>query len=155
MGKKSKNDKVNSLDELQDKEKKESNLDELKDKEKKESNLDGLQDNIQNLLGDIQHMENKSFIKLLEDEKKKLMNMKKENPNNPLFQMLNDEEIDISQEDFIETCKTLMNGDITDNISKLFMGEIDSPQLDNKPEGDMIIEEETENDKDDNQAPDG
>jgi len=127
------------------------------DKPKNTNSLDGLQDNIQNLLGDIQQMDNQSFMKLLEEEKKKLFELKKENPNNPLFNMLNDDEIDISQEDFIETCQTLMNGDVTENISKLFMGDNQMSQVDNKPEGDEITEETTENNNedDDNQAPDG
>lgn len=124
--------------------------------------MDGLEDNLKNLLGDIQNMKNDDFMKLLEEEKKKLFDLKKENPNNPLFGMLNDSDIDISQEDFIDTCQTLMNGDLTENISQLFMGDALNNLKnadDNKPEGDLLIEEDKKEDKkeenDDNQAPDG
>lgn len=98
-------------------------------------------------------MKGDEFMKLLEEEKKKLFNLKKDNPNNPLFSMLNDSDVDISQEDFIDTCQTLMNGDLTDNISQLFMGDaLNNLKIENenKPEGGLLEEEDNKKEKKEN-----
>lgn len=85
------------------------------DKQNKDSNQ-----NFNSVMESVTSMDTKTFSKTLDEEKKKMLELKKQFPNNPLFNQMDDEDFDISQDEFIDMCKLILNGNMTETLSNAF-----------------------------------
>jgi len=85
------------------------------DKQNKESNQDFI-----SVMDSVTRMDSTTFSKTLDEEKKKMLALKKQFPNNPLFNQMENEDFDISQEDFVDMCKLILNGNMSDTLSNAF-----------------------------------
>lgn len=80
-----------------------------------------------NVMGDFKEvmenvisMDSKEFSKTLDEEKKKMLELKKQYPNNPLFSQMTGEDFDITQEEFVDMCKMILSGNMSDTLTETF-----------------------------------
>ena len=93
-----------------------------------------LDDDFKDVMKSITKMDSKEFGKTLEEEKKKMLELKKQYPNNPLFSQMDSEDFDISQDDFLEMCELITSGNISETLSEAFsfLGNMGGEKVDEK-----------------------
>ena len=65
-------------------------------------------------------MDSNQFAKTLEEERKKMLSLKRQYPNNPLFSQMDSEDFNISQDEFMDMCKLIMTGNMSETLSEAF-----------------------------------
>jgi len=86
----------------------------------KKNNKDNSENDFQNVMESVSQMDSKQFMKTLEEERKKMLTLKKQYPNNPLFSQMTGEDFDISQGEFMDMCKMILTGNMSDTLSEAF-----------------------------------
>lgn len=130
----------------------------------KKNNKEGpINDDFKNVMDSVGKMDSKQFSKTLEEERKKMLSLKKQYPNNPLFSQMNSEDFNISQDEFMDMCKLIMTGNMSETLSDAFnfMGGNNESKEDKNTEGCLPSddsddeEEEEETDVNDSNTPQG
>lgn len=91
-------------------------------------------DDFKEVMESVISMDSKEFKNTLEEEKKKMLDLQKQYPNNPLFSQMTGGDFDISKEEFVSMCKMILTGNMSDTLSEAFKFM----------QGDTENEEETE-----------
>ena len=98
-------------------------------------------------------MNSQEFAKTLEEERKKMLNLKKQYPNNPLFSQMSGEDFDISQEEFMDMCKLILTGNMSETLSEAFSfvgNNVGDKTNDSNAEGGMPTDESQDLDNNSN-----
>ena len=96
-----------------------------------------LNEDFKNVMDSVSKMDSTQFAKTLEEERKKMLSLKKQYPNNPLFSQMDSEDFNISQDEFVDMCKLIMTGNMSDTLSEAFnfMGLNNEGQVEKDTEG--------------------
>ena len=114
-----------------------------------------LNEDFKNVMESVGKMDSNQFAKTLEEERKKMLSLKKQYPNNPLFSQMDSEDFNISQDEFMDMCKLIMTGNMSETLSEAFnfMGGNMESKGDTNAEGYLpsdVSDEEEYNEKDSN-----
>ena len=105
-------------------------------------------------------MNSKEFSKTLDEERKKMLNLKKQYPNNPLFSQMSGEDFDISQDEFMDMCKLILTGNMSETLTNAFNfmnenNDSNTDDINNDVEGDIpSYDNKTKSVEDDNESND-
>ena len=69
-----------------------------------------------------------------------MLSLKQQFPNNPLFSQMNSEDFDISQEEFVDMCKLILTGNMSETLSNAFNFMQENQELNNENKGATDIE---------------
>ena len=87
---------------------------------KKNTKDNSINQDFKSVMESVGQMDSNQFAKTLNDERKKMLNLKKQYPNNPLFSQMSGEDFDISQEEFMDMCKLILTGNMSETLSEAF-----------------------------------
>ena len=79
-----------------------------------------LNEDFKSVMESVGKMDSNQFAKTLEEERKKMLSLKNQYPNNPLFSQMSSEDFDISQDEFMDMCKLIMTGNMSETLSEAF-----------------------------------
>ncbi len=85
-------------------------------KDKKET----MNEDFKSVMDSVTNMNSSEFSNTLEKEKQKMLSLKKQFPNNPLFSQMSGEDFDISQDEFVDMCKLILTGNVSETLSNAF-----------------------------------
>lgn len=108
-----------------------------------------LNEDFKSVMDSITQMNSADFYKTLQEEKKKMLDLKNQHPNNPLFSQMDSEDFDISQEEFLEMCELITSGNISETLSEAFsfLGNMGGEKEDEKDiEGCLPVEDSNKKD---------
>ena len=109
-----------------------------------------LNEDFKNVMDSVSKMDSTQFAKTLEEERKKMLSLKKQYPNNPLFSQMDSEDFNISQDEFVDMCKLIMTGNMSDTLSEAFnfMGLNNEGQVEKDTEG-CLPSDDSDNENED------
>tara|TARA_Y100000991_G_scaffold215659_1_gene207172 strand:+ start:249 stop:629 length:381 start_codon:yes stop_codon:yes gene_type:complete len=79
-----------------------------------------LNEDFKSVMESVGKMDSNQFAKTLEEERKKMLSLKRQYPNNPLFSQMDSEDFNISQDEFMDMCKLIMTGNMSETLSEAF-----------------------------------
>ena len=119
-------------------------------KDKKED----MTEDFKSVMNSVTNMNSLEFSNTLEKEKQKMLSLKKQFPNNPLFSQMSGEDFDISQDEFVDMCKLILTGNVSETLSNAFnfmdggMGNGDDTNLEDVEGSNPNTDEKEENNND-------
>ena len=87
---------------------------------KKNNKDNSMNKDFNSVMKSVGEMDSNQFAKTLDEERKKMLDLKKQYPNNPLFSQMSGEDFDISQEEFMDMCKLILTGNMSETLSDAF-----------------------------------
>ena len=79
-----------------------------------------MNNDFKSVMDSVTNMNSKEFSKTLEEERQKMLSLKKQFPNNPLFSQMDSADFDISQEEFVDMCKLILTGNMSETLTNTF-----------------------------------
>lgn len=86
----------------------------------KKNHKENMNEDFKSVMESVTNMNSKEFSNTLEKEKQKMLSLQKQFPNNPLFSQMSGEDFEISQDEFVDMCKLILTGNVSETLSNAF-----------------------------------
>jgi hypothetical protein len=120
-----------------------------------------MNNDFKSVMNSVTNMNSVEFTKTLEEERKKMLSLKKQFPNNPLFSQMDSGDFDISQEEFVDMCKLILTGNMSETLTNAFNfmqenNDSNTDDINNDVEGDILSSHDNKSQsvEDDNESND-